>query len=129
MSNMLDLIKLSSSLKRKKKVADCVKALKDKLAEIPDLATFRDSDELCDIVCNVIENLLAKKAKKYKINKKEVVFEVYKELFPTTPLNDAEREALSKRIEYLHEKGMIHGVPFLKWAGKGVANWLLKKIG
>lgn len=128
MSNMLDLIKLSSSLKRKKKVADCVKALKDKLAEIPDLATFRDSDELCDIVCNVIENLLAKKAKKYKINKKEVVFEVYKELFPTTPLNDAEREALSKRIEYLHEKGMIHGVPFLKWAGKGLVNWMSKKF-
>ena len=128
MSSLLDLIKLSSALKRKKKVADCVKALKDKLAEIPDLATFRDSDELCDIVCNVVENLLAKKAKKYKINKKEVVFEVYKELFPKNPLSEAEKEGLSKRIEYLHEKGMIHGVPFLKWAGKGVANWLSKKF-
>ena len=129
MSSLLDLIKFSSALKRKKKVADCVKALKDKLSEIPDLVSFRESDELCEIVCNVVENLLAKKAKKYKINKKEVVFEVYKELFPKHPLTDAEKESLSKRIEYLHEKGLIHGVPFLKWAGKGVVNWLLKKIG
>ena len=129
MSSLLDLIKFSSALKRKKKVADCVKALKDKLAEIPDLGSFRESDELCEIVCNVVENLLAKKAKKYKINKKEVVFEVYKELFPKQPLSEAEKETLSKRIEYLHEKGLIHGVPFLKWAGKGVLNWLLKKIG
>lgn len=129
MSSLLDLIKFSSALKRKQKVGDCVKALKEKLSEIPDLGTFRESDELCEIVCNVIENLLAKKAKKYKINKKEVVFDVYKELFPKQPLSDVEKEALSKRIDYLHEKGLIRGVAFIKWAGKGLLNWLLKKIG
>ena len=129
MSSCLDLIKFSSALKRKKKVAECVKALKDKLSEIPDLSDFRQSDELTEIVCNVVESLLAKKAKKYKICKKEVVFEVYKELFPKQPLTDAEKESLSKRIDYLHEKGLIHGVAFLKWASKGLLQWLLKKIG
>jgi hypothetical protein len=129
MSGLMDLIKFSSALKRKQKVADCVKALKDKLSEIPDLAEFRQSDELVEIVCCVVENLLAKKAKKYKINKKDVVFEVYKELFHKQPLTEAEKEVLSKRIDYLHEKGLIHSVAFLEWAGKGIVQWLLKKIG
>jgi hypothetical protein len=128
MSSLIDLIKFSSALKRKKKVAECVKALKDKLSEIPDLSDFRQSDELTEIVCNVVESLLAKKAKKYKISKKEVVFEVYKELFPKQPLTDAEKESLSKRIDYLHEKGLIHGVAFLKWASLGLVNWMRKKI-
>ena len=128
MSSLIDLIKFSSALKRKKKVAECVKALKDKLSEIPDLSDFRQSDELTEIVCNVVESLLAKKAKKYKISKKEVVFEVYKELFPKQPLTDAEKESLSKRIDYLHEKGLIHGVAFLKWASLGLVNWMKKKI-
>jgi hypothetical protein len=129
MSGLLDLIKFSSALKRKQKVAECIKALKEKLTEIPDIQAYRESDELCEIVCNVVEHLLAKKSKKYKINKKEVVFEVYKELFASKPLTEAEKEVLSKRIEYLHEKGLIHGVAFLKWASKGLVNWLLKKIG
>lgn len=129
MSSLIDLIKFSSALKRKKKVAECVKALKDKLSEIPDLSDFRQSDELTEIVCNVVENLLAKKAKKYKICKKEVVYEVYKELFPNQPLTEVEKESLSRRIDYLHEKGLIHGVAFLKWASKGLLQWLLKKIG
>lgn len=124
----MDLIKFSSALKRKQKVAECVKALKEKLGEIPDLHTFRQSDELCEIVCCVVEQLLARKAKKYRIDKKQVVFEVYQELFMSAPLTADEKELLSKRIEYLHEKGLIHAVPFLKWASKGVLNWLSKKI-
>jgi hypothetical protein len=110
----MDLIEFSSALKRKQKVQQCVNAIRDKLSEIPDLHTFKNSDELCEIICCVVENLLAKKAKKYKIAKKEVVFDVYKELFPFNPLSTEEKEMLAKRIEYLHEKGLIHGVNFLK---------------
>jgi hypothetical protein len=72
--------------------------------------------------------MLAKKSKKYKINKKEVVFEVYKELFASKPLTEAEKEVLSRKVEYLHEKGLIHGVAFLRWASKGLVNWLSMKF-
>lgn len=124
----MDLIKLSSALKRKQKVQQCIMQIREKLSEIPDLHTFKNSDELFEIICCVVENLLSKKAKKYKIAKKGVVFSVYNELFPSNPLTPEEKEMLSKRIEYLHEKGLIHGVNFLKWAGKGLLNWLLRKL-
>jgi hypothetical protein len=127
MTSLLEMVKLSSSLKRKKKVAECIKAIKEKLEDIPDLNEFRNTDELTEIVCNIVENLLAKKAKKYKINKKECVFEVYKELFIRQPLSEPEKEALGKRIEYLHEKGLKHSVAILKWASKGILQWLVKK--
>lgn len=124
----MDLIKFSSTLKRKKMVAECVKALKDKLSEIPDLHTFRQSDELTEIICCVVEHLLSKKAKKYKIDKKAVVLDVYAELFASAPLSADEREIISKRIEFLHEKGLIKAVPIIKWVSKGFLNWLKKKI-
>ncbi len=124
----MDLIKFSSALKRKQKVSECVKALKEKLSEIPDLHTFRQSDELCEIICCEVEELLSKKAKKYKIDKKQVVFEVYQELFASAPLTMEEKEVLSKRIEFLHEKGLIIAVPLIKWVSKGFLNWLKKKL-
>ena len=126
--SLLDLIKFSSALKRKAKVGDCVKAIKEKLAEIPDLNEFRDTDELCEIVCNVVEAMLAKKAAKYRINKQEVVLTVYNELFQSQPLSDKEKEVLKKRIDYLCEKGLVHGVAFSKWATKALVNWLKKKM-
>lgn len=124
----MDLIKFSSALKRKQKVAETVKAMKEKLSEIPDLHTFRTSDELAEIVCCVVEHKLASKAKKYKIDKKAVVFDVYAELFASQPLTLDEKEALSRRIEFLHEKGLIHAVPLLTWVAKGLLAWVKKSL-
>jgi uncharacterized coiled-coil DUF342 family protein len=124
----MDLIKFSSALKRKQKISQCVQALKEKLAEIPDLHQFRNTDELAEIVTCSVECLLSKKAKKYKIDKKAVVFDIYAELFQNQPLTPDERENLSKRIEFLHEKGLIHAVPIVRWVSRGVLNWLKKKI-
>ena len=126
--SLLDLIKFSSALKRKAKVGDCVKAIKEKLADIPDIHEFKHSDELCEIVCNIVETMLANRAKKYRINKQEVVLTVYNELFPHQPLSDKEKEVLKKRIDYLCEKGLVHGVAFSKWATKALVNWLKKKM-
>jgi hypothetical protein len=125
----MDLIKFSSTLKRKAKIAKAVQMLKERLADIPDLHQFRNTDELAEIVACSVEYLLSKKAKKLKISKKDVVFEVYHELFQSHPLTMEEKESLSKRIDYLHEKGLIHSVSILEWIGKGLLRWFLKKIG
>lgn len=124
----MDLIKFSSALKRKAKTAETVKAIRERLSDIPDLHTFRQSDELCEIVCCVVEHMLGRKAKKYKISKKDVVFDVYAELFASQPLTMDEKEALSRRIEFLHEKGLIHAVPLLTWVGKGLLAWIKKSL-
>ena len=124
----MDLIKFSSALKRKAKIAKSVKALKEKLVDIPDLHQFRQSDELCEIVCCCVEYLLGRKAKKYHIDKKVVVFEVYQELFQSQPLTLDEKETLSKRIDFLHEKGLIHSVSWIEWVGKGLLYFLKKKL-
>lgn len=125
----MDLIKFSSALKRKAKIAKSVQMLKEKLAEVPDLHQFRQSDELAELVCSCVEYLLSKKAKKYHIDKKQVVFDIYQELFQSHPLTLDEKDVLSKRIDYLHEKGLIKSISMLEWVGKGLLRWFLKKIG
>ena len=124
----LNLLKFSSVIKRKKKIAEAIEMIKNFLKDIPDLDSFKNSDELCEIVTNVVEALLNKKAKKYRIDKKSVVFEIFDELFKEQPLTAQEKELLGKRIEFLHEKGLIKGISSLKIVSRHVLEWLLRKL-
>lgn len=124
----LNLLKFSSVIKRKKKIAEAIEMIKTFLKDIPDLDSFKNSDELAEIVTNVVEALLNKKCKKYKIDKKSVCFEIFDELFKEQPLTAQEKELLGKRIEFLHEKGLIKGISSLKIVSRHVLEWLLRKL-
>lgn len=124
----LNLLKFSSVIKRKKKIAQAIEMIKNFLKDIPDLDSFKNSDELCEIVTNVVEALLNKKAKKYRIDKKSVCFEIYDELFKEQPLTAQEKELLGKRIEFLKDKGLIVGISSLKIVSRHVLEWLLRKL-
>jgi len=124
----LNLLKFSSVIKRKKKIAEAIEMIKNFLKDIPDLDSFKNSDELCEIVTNVVEALLNKKSKKYRIDKKSVCFEIFDELFKEQPLTAQEKELLGKRIEFLHEKGLIKAISSLKIVSRHVLEWLLRKL-
>lgn len=124
----LNLLKFSSVIKRKKKIAEAIEMIKNFLKDIPDLPDLKHSNDLCEIVTNIVEALLNKKCKKYKIDKKSVVFEIYDELFKEQPLTAQEKELLGKRIEYLHERGLIIGISSLKIVSRHVLEWLLRKL-
>lgn len=124
----LQLIKFGSALKRKKKIAEAIALIHTFLSDIPDLKEFKNSDELTEIVTNVVETLMVKSAKKYKIDKKSVCFEIFDELFRESPLTAEEKNLLGKRIEFLHEKGLIKGVSTLKWITHHAWLFLKKKI-
>ncbi len=124
----LNLLKFSSVIKRKKKIAEAIEMIKTFLKDIPDLDSFKNSDELAEIVTNVVEALLNKKCKKYRIDKKSVCFEIFDELFKEQPLTAQEKELLGKRIEFLHEKGLIKGISSLKIVSRHVLEWLLRKL-
>lgn len=124
---ILQLIKFSSALKRKKKIAEAINLIHEFLKDIPDLESFKNSDELTEIVTNVVEALMVKSSKKYKIDKKGVCFEIFDELFKEHPLTPQEKELLGKRIEFLHEKGLIKGVSMLKIMSHKLFSWILKK--
>ena len=122
------LIKFSSALKRKKLISKAISEIKEFLAEIPDVEQFKCSDELAEVVCNVIEYLLASKSKKYKIDKKSVCLEIYDAIFVEKPLTPEQRVELIKRVDFLHEKGLIKGVTTARLVRKSVLSFLVKRI-
>lgn len=124
----LKLIQFSSAIKRKKLVARTIAELKQFLSDIPDLLQLKNSEELTEICCNAVEYVIAAKSKKYHIDKKQVVFEIYHEIFTDAPLTKEEMLMLGNRIEYLHEKGLITGVSFVRLVRKGLFSWLKKKV-
>ena len=125
---MDNLIKLSSALKRKKLIAKAVTEIKQFLEDIPDIDSFKTSDELASLVCNVVEYLLASKSKKYKIQKREVVLEIFDSIFVESPLTPQQRVELLKRIEFLHESNLIKPVSIARKIRKQFIPYLLKKI-
>ena len=114
-------------MSRTQKITDSVQSITAKLSGIPNIVRFRDSNELCDIISNAVEYLSAKKARKYNIDKQEVVCKVYEELFE--PFDETQKKELWKRIEYLQECDMIQGIAFLNWTDRAIYNWLLRTIG
>lgn len=125
---MDSLIKFSSALKRKKLVSKAIAEIKEFLGEIADIQQFKTSDELAEVVTNTVEWLLAGKAKKYKIDKKQVCLEIYDAIFAESPLTGQERVDLIRRIDFLHEHGLIKGVSLLRQIKKSLIPYLLKKI-
>lgn len=124
----LKLIQFSTAIKRKKLVAKTIAELKEFLSDLPDILQFKNSEELTEICCNAVEFVMSAKSKKYHIDKKQVVFEIYHEIFTEAPLTKEEMQMLGNRIDYLHEKGLITGVSFMRRLHKGAFSWLKKKL-
>lgn len=122
------LVKFSSALKRKKLIQKAIAELQEFLKDLPDIDQFKNTDELAELCCNVVEYLLAGKAKKYKIDKREVVNQIYDQIFIDRPLTGEERMLLNKRIEFLHEHKLIKGISVVRVIRKGFLAWLQKKI-
>jgi hypothetical protein len=115
-------VPMSSSLKKDiliKKVCDLIDK---KLRKIPDLLTRRNDEEITELVCNVIENYC--KAKRYKVDKKDVVKVFLQKLFN---LNADELKKLDRQIEFIHGRNLIKKIPYSKYIKRGAYN-LLKKI-
>jgi len=103
-----------------KKVCDLVDA---KLKTIPDLMTRKNDVEITELVCNVIENYC--KAKKYKVDKKDIVKVFLQRLFS---LNADELKRLDKQIEFIHGRNLIKKIPYSKYVKRFIFGIIKKTL-
>ncbi len=86
-------------------------------------AKYKLDNEFLALVANLAEHLITKKD---KIDKKELVLDVFHTLFTTT---DEEREILSKNIDFIcAQKGLVKKASFYKLFVAGVREWFFKKV-
>jgi len=97
----VDLINPKNNLLKSQKFNDILVLLKQKIAEYPPNHILKQCNEFLLYVCKVVEEVVVKAD---KINKKEFVIDLFKQLFS---LNDSESKLVSSSIDFLWSNGLI----------------------
>ena len=97
----VDLINPKNNLLKSQKFSDILALLKLKIAEYPPNHVLKLCSEFLLYVCKIVENVIVKSD---KVNKKEFVTDLFKQLFA---LNDPECKLLGNSIDFLWSNGLI----------------------
>ena len=106
-----------TGLKKSQLSNDLLVVLRQKIAEYPATHQLKSCQEFILFCCKLIENLVQKKD---KIDKKELVKDVFKQLFNLQP---PELLVLDATVEFLWANSLICKIPLSK---KSI-NWFKKK--
>lgn len=115
-----------NGLKRDKKIYEAVDKIVMKITEIPRLSEYKMDLELLTMICTLIEHIINNKDKKVKINKKDIVFDVYKKTFGNLKAEDL--TIIDKNIQYLFENGKIQKKSILSVISSSVYDWFYRKV-
>lgn len=121
----VELVKPKNLLKNLKRTGDIIQVILDTLKDLPDLEKQKYNPDLILYICRVVENSYDKKSlADEKINKKEMVFNILKKLYPS--LNDNDKLVIEGIIEHLHSSGRIKKVNILKLMFATLKKFFLK---
>jgi hypothetical protein len=112
---MSDLVKPKRELAKRVKIAKIVNKIVKLLEDIPsnEINEMRNHPDLIKYICNLVENL---NKKKYKPDKKKIVFDIMRRVIPNFSAND--EKIVSDIIEFLHGNGDIKKIRIIKYLGK-----------
>lgn len=120
----LNLIDLKHNLKTLSLENEITTNITSKLGEIPNLQGLKLDPELILLVCNCIENEVAQNGLK-KVNKKDLATKIMSHLFELT---DADKEHISKTIEFIWQNGQIKKINSARIAFGVVGDWFARKF-
>lgn len=121
---MTDLIiKPKNSLLRDKRFGDIKDIILKRLQEFQNIDKYKFNNEFLSLACTLIEHLVLKED---KINKKELLLEVYDVLFPE--LNIEDKQQISSNVEFLLDNKQIKKVSNYKLFKVNVQNWITRKF-
>ena len=106
----------------KSNIYNCIRdAILTKISKIPELQKLRLNVELTLLVCNIIENSISNNSKYHKIDKKQLVVDIFSQAFN---LNPAEIQLLKDQIEFLYNNGAIIKISKIKMFFTSITNLL-----
>jgi tRNA nucleotidyltransferase/poly(A) polymerase len=126
MSSSFVFVNPQNALYRDAKVSKLVNKILDKITNIPNYQDHRNDMELLRMIVIMIEHSVNNKDKKVKIDKADIVFQIYNKLFDKiTPI---EINSIKSNIEYLHNNGHIKKVGFINVIGGLLKDWFKRHI-
>jgi hypothetical protein len=130
MDSKIVLVKMGSTLKHNHHIEELKKLIKKTIGDqfSGQLKDLGNDVSFILYVCNLVETLYKKpKNEKAKINKKELVINLIREICPNIDTVPA-INMLEKSIEYLFEAGSIMPVTQTKQVFSGLKSFFLKKV-
>jgi len=97
----VDLINPKNNLLKVQKFADILALLKQKIVEYPPNHILKQCNEFLLFVCKIVEEVIVKSD---KVNKKEFVIDLFKQLFS---LSEPECKLLGSSVDFLWSNGLI----------------------
>ena len=98
----------------------------DGIRNLKNFGSLKYNSKLILDVCNHVERSSCVRKSKQKVNKKEIVLQIFDLAYET--LDPEARANISDIIDGLHDDGKIQIEPFIKWFGKATLNWVSKKL-
>jgi hypothetical protein len=126
MSSNFCYVMPKNSLSKDVRINTLVSQIIQKIGDIPNHHEYRGNMELLKMVCTIIEHEVDNKKAKVKINKKDVVFQVYGRIW--SGLSPETLKALDANIEYLWENGQIKRKSIFRIAAAKVCDWFERRI-
>ena len=126
MSSNFSYIFPKNGLAKDAKINKLIAKIIEKVGSIPNHNEYRMNLEMLTMVCCMIEHGINNKKEKKKIDKKDIVFQVYNRLWNgMSPQNLKDLEA---NIEYLHENGQIVKKKLWSVIKHSCIDWFERKI-
>jgi cell division protein ZapA (FtsZ GTPase activity inhibitor) len=115
-----------NGLAKDAKMNTIVQKIIQKVADIPNHNEYRGNMELLKMVCIMIEHAIDNKKEKIKIDKKDLVFQVYTRLW--NGMKPDELKTIENNIQFLWENGQIKKKGFWYVVKHSVCDWVSRKI-
>ena len=121
---MTDLIIQSkNTLLRDKRFYEIKDIILKRLQEFPNITSYKFNNEFLSFAMTLIEHLVKKKD---KINKKELLFEIFDVLFPE--LTSEEKQQIGAGVEFLLDNKQIKKVSSYKLFKTSCSEWITRKF-
>jgi translation initiation factor 2B subunit (eIF-2B alpha/beta/delta family) len=123
-------LKPANQLWKDAKISKVHKRILERITDMPhEIRENKHNMELLSLICNMIENSGIKnreKNDKLKIDKKQLLIQIYKSLYGNLTPQDC--EILSKNIEFLHDNNHIVTHPWYRLVTSCLVDWLKRKV-
>jgi hypothetical protein len=119
----MSLVKTQNTLRTDEKKTKIKNLIISRAKEFELISQYKLNNEFLTLICNQVENLVKKK---YKIDKKQLVLEIYTLLF--SDITDNEKFDVSRNINFIFDNNLIIKIPLSKQIIEFVKSWLKKKI-
>jgi hypothetical protein len=123
-------LKPANQLWKDAKISKVHKRILERITDMPhEIRENKHNMELLSLICNMIENSGIKnreKNDKLKIDKKQLLIQIYKSLYGNLTPQDC--EILSKNIEFLHDNNHIVAHPWYRLVTSCLVDWLKRKV-